>query len=99
MARTCRRVHLHRHHVRRCARAAGCTSVAQLSAATGAASACGSCLPLLQELCGERPRRSDPSRMSLLVSAAAAALLVTGFAILRPIPLTPSVQEPAWDLL
>ncbi len=81
--------------------AAGCTSVAELSAATRAASVCGSCQPLLEQVLGGNaapaptPAWRTLSGLSVLVLAAVVALLA-----LPPAPYAATVQVPwNWNVL
>lgn len=80
----------------------GCRTVAALSSATGAGSVCGSCKPLLAQLCGVAgdeitgaTRR--PLQWLLWLSAAGFAFALAFFA-LPPIPLGPSAEGPLYEL-
>lgn len=82
-------------------RAGGATTSLALGEATGAGSGCGSCQPLLAELCGEAvAARRQPSSIPFRVLAfVGAALVAMGWAI-GPIPMSESVlQSPAIDFL
>ena len=77
----------------------GACSVAQLSAATGASSVCGSCQPLLQELCGAAERAPIKSRKPLLIGSTLAALLALLVTLLPGNTWNSSVQSFQWDAL
>jgi nitrite reductase (NADH) large subunit len=73
----------------------GCNQVECVSAATGASSVCGSCLPLIQELLGTR---ADPESdkvkgfTPLLVTSTVAALLGLLILLAAPIPFSDSAR-------
>ncbi len=74
-------------------------SVAGLSKATGAGTVCGSCRPLLAEICGSRPEPVRGYRALLTASIAGLALLLPAL-VSPPIPYHASVQiEWQWDVL
>jgi nitrite reductase (NADH) large subunit len=82
------------------ARAAGCASAQQLREATGASSVCGSCRPLLEELCGESATPLALRRGALAAGAVAATVLVVALLALPPIAMLETVQlRIAWDQL
>ena len=73
----------------------GCKTIQQLAEATGASTVCGSCRPLLGQLCGEngeeaafRPR----GRSWLWATAAIGLILAVGFIFLKAFPEPESVQ-------
>lgn len=79
----------------------GCHSSLALSEATGAATGCGTCRPLLAELAGEttNARRESAGRGLGLLGVAALILFAGGFA-LGPVPMNTSVLEtPQIDFL
>jgi nitrite reductase (NADH) large subunit len=77
----------------RAARAEGCLTASALTERTGAASACGTCRPLLEALAGDRADavRAGAGR-ALLPAGAAAAVLVAVLALAPPIPFADTVQ-------
>lgn len=78
----------------------GACDVASLCAATGASSVCGSCRPLLAELCGKRePTPPLPAWRTLLTLTVIAAFL--SFLLLQPATLdyASSIQTLSFDLL
>ncbi len=82
------------------ARAAGCASAQQLREATAASSVCGSCRPLLEELCGESATPRALRRGALAAGAIAAAVLVVALLALPPVAMLDTVQlRIAWDQL
>jgi len=85
----------------RAAYADGCRSVEKLAMRTGASRVCGSCSPLLAELCGERALPSAPSASRSLVAASVLGLVAFLVLLLaNPIPLARSVIQPfPWDIL
>ena len=79
----------------------GACSVAEVSAATGAGTVCGSCKPLVQELLGAEAAR-QPAPMHRTLTAAALAALVGGLLLLLgpAIPYADTVQQAwRWDWL
>lgn len=79
--------------------AQGCATVEALCARTGAGTVCGSCRPLLAQLCGAKaapPARFAPA---LLWICAAAALLTAGTWLAGPLPAAASVQALRLDVL
>ena len=83
------------------ARAAGCATVDDLVARTGASRVCGSCRPRLADLVGAGPvAAAQRSREGLLSAALAAALLVLLIAAGTPFPLAERLRESfVWDVL
>ena len=87
----------------------GCTSVAQLEAATGASSVCGSCRPLLAQLVGDFrvATMPVPGRAVLLASSLVACALAAGSVFMPSIPAGDSIEhatfwhtlrtEPFWN--
>ncbi|TXH75792.1 FAD-dependent oxidoreductase [Thiobacillus sp.] len=74
----------------------GCSSVAALTAQTGACSVCGSCRPLLDNLIGaSSPREPIPLARRLLALSAWAMLLATLFVLPANLPYA-STEEIAW---
>lgn len=75
------------------AMASGACSPDRLAAMTGASTVCGSCMPLLDELCGApvSARRGFPATL-LIVVAAVALLVVVSVFIIR-IPYATSVES------
>ena len=78
---------------------AGACTVPALAAATGASSVCGSCQPLLQELCGAGQREPIKVRQPLLIGSAVAALLALLTVLLPGHTWNTSVLSPQWDAL
>ncbi|MBI2310999.1 MAG: NAD(P)/FAD-dependent oxidoreductase [Betaproteobacteria bacterium] len=80
---------------------AGCGTVEQLAAATGASTVCGSCRPLLAQLCGSAAAREPvPHFRALFVLAIAALGLGLAAGLLPSIPYASTVQLPLrWDVL
>ncbi|HEY7772747.1 MAG TPA: FAD-dependent oxidoreductase [Marinagarivorans sp.] len=77
--------------------AQGCSSVQALQKATSAATVCGSCKPLLQNLLGEKAAfDKDRHSGSLTLASLCALLLVLLFATLPAIPVGESVQQPSF---
>ncbi|MBD2858139.1 NAD(P)/FAD-dependent oxidoreductase [Spongiibacter sp. KMU-158] len=71
---------------------AACENKAELIATTGASTVCGSCTPLIAELCGENAKKA-PMQWGLLVSAAIAFFLSLFILSSTPIPYADSVQH------
>jgi len=67
----------------------GCTTLAAIGAATGAGSVCGTCRPLLAQLCGDRAATPARPRWPLLVASLAALAGVGAFVGLTPLTLAP----------
>ncbi len=83
--------------VLRQAKAGGCETPRELTDATGAGSVCGSCVPLLESMCG---LQTEAPSHRLLVSASAVGLLLVGYALFGPsIPFSETVQTIPWDVL
>jgi nitrite reductase (NADH) large subunit len=77
--------------------AGGCTSVASLTAQTGACGVCGSCRPLLEGLLGTSgPREPVPLARRLSGLAAWALVLALLFMLPANVPYAPT-QELAWN--
>ncbi|WP_309028731.1 FAD-dependent oxidoreductase [Pelagicoccus enzymogenes] len=73
----------------------GCKTVSSLGKATGAGSVCGSCRPLLAQLCGESGQEAayrPKGRKSLSTTATVALLACLGFLLLAAFPEPQSVQ-------
>lgn len=72
----------------------GCLTVESLAASTGATTSCGSCLPLVQQFCGQTRVTSKSSRADTLVAAiSAVAFVLLGFLIFaQPVVLPTTVQ-------
>ena len=71
-----------------------------LSRSTGAGTLCGSCKPLLVQLCGKGDEPATPSRGRLLSAAAALALLFAALTAFVPrVPLSDSVLRARVDFL
>lgn len=83
------------------AAAAGCDSVDDLAARTGASRVCGSCRPLLAELTGAGSAASaERWQVGLQVAASAAGVLALLIAAGAPTPPAASLRESgAWDVL
>lgn len=83
------------------AMSSGCGSVAELSSCTGAASVCGSCKPLLQQLLGSAvPREPVPAAGKLWAIASLAVMLSLIFLLLPGLPYAGSVSSVVhWDVL
>ena len=78
----------------------GACTVAALSAATGASTVCGSCRPLLAQLCGTRePLPPQRAWRTLLTTAALAALIAVFFLIPVSLDYAESVQAASVDFL
>lgn len=71
---------------------AECDGKVELIARTGASSVCGSCSPLVAELCGESAPR-PPLQSGLLVAAVMALILAIAIPLGSPVPYAQSVQE------
>jgi nitrite reductase (NADH) large subunit len=70
----------------RCEMARGCTTLAAIAATTGAGAVCGSCRPVLAQLCGDRSVPAPVrARWPLLVASLAALAGVGAFAGLTPL--------------
>lgn len=79
------------------ARDAGCQTVADLTARTGAGSVCGSCRPLLATLVGTDPANEPkPRGTSVLVGASLVALALGGLALLWDVPRATSYADLGW---
>jgi nitrite reductase (NADH) large subunit len=70
--------------------AAGATSIASLASATGAATVCGSCKPLLGRLIGAGAR---PQMPRTLVSVSTVSLALGGVALLASVPYATSMSS------
>ena len=83
------------------AAAAGCVSVDDLVARTGASRVCGSCRPLLSELTGAGSAVSEERwQIGLQVAAGVAGVLALLIAAGEPAPPASSLRESgAWDVL
>lgn len=82
------------------ARTDGATTPLMLMQVTGASTVCGSCRPLLDELCGQ-PATAEPvpgQRPLLLLSLLALAVTLI-IALLGPVPAASSVRLPSLDVL
>ena len=78
----------------------GATSVTEISQATGAASVCGSCRPLVQELIGANEPEPAPWHKTLSVSAIVTLVAILAVLISPVILYAQSVQvEWRWDEL
>lgn len=77
----------------------GCTSIESLSKQTGAGTVCGSCRPLLANLCGAKTAPPTKFARSLLWTCLAVASLTILTLIVRPLPLATSVQTFRLDAL
>src|SRR5512138_135063 len=76
----------------------GAKTVTDLAAATGASSVCGSCKPLLAQLCGQRePLAPEKAWRPLLGATAVAALLAVLLLLPFSLNYAPSVQS-TWSL-
>lgn len=82
-----------------CAYAAGCKTAAALSAETGAGTVCGSCRPLLAQLCGSTTSPAVRLAKPLLWTCILATLLPLLHAVLSPIPLSQTVSGFRYDLI
>lgn len=82
--------------VLRQAKAAGAITPQALSNETGAGTVCGSCVPLLESMCGVETE--EPSHRTL-VTASVLGLLLAAYALFGPsIPYAQTVQVPfSWD--
>jgi nitrite reductase (NADH) large subunit len=81
--------------------AAGCYTVTEISQATGAATVCGSCKPLLQQMLGNTPL-AEPIRQwkTTLTIAALSLLILVAFLFATPVPYLNSAQISLhWDQL
>ena len=81
--------------------AAECYTVSEISQYTGAASVCGSCKPLLQQMLGSTPI-AEPiqQRQTTLTIAALSSLALVAFLFFAPIPYLQSAQiSLQWDQL
>ena len=81
--------------------AAGCYTVTEISQHTGAATVCGSCKPLLQQMLGSTPV-AEPIRQwrTTLTIASLSLLALIAFLFVAPIPYLNSAQTNLhWDLL
>lgn len=79
--------------------AGGCTQIEALMACTGASTVCGSCGPLLAELAGAGPVRTDTDgRRTVLLTAFLAVLAVAAFVLSPTIPAANSVDDPLYRL-
>jgi nitrite reductase (NADH) large subunit len=81
---------------------AGCATAAELAAATGASTVCGSCRPLVARLAGGASAISTPvpGTRPLLVFSVVAAVIAAGILFLRPLPVGQSVEHAApWEFL
>ncbi len=79
----------------------GCKTVAALSDATGAGSVCGSCRPLLAQLCGESGNEAayqPRGRRTLWIAASIALLACIGFLGFTSFPEPQSVQTSYFKL-
>ncbi len=86
--------------VLRKARSAGCETVAALACETGASSVCGSCAPLLAQLCGDSFAVESRRQAPLIAASIAASLLASLLVWVAPIPLADTVQlSVPWDTL
>jgi nitrite reductase (NADH) large subunit len=80
--------------------AGGAASVDALRACTGAASVCGSCKPLLEQLLGSATPEPVPLHRWLVGSAVVSLLAALAFLLLPAIPYADSVQVSwRWDQL
>ena len=80
----------------RCEVARGCTTVAQLGAATGAGTVCGGCQPTLAELCGDiAPMRIAAPRGRIAVAALSLGALAACAAALWIGPWQLAAEPPA----
>jgi nitrite reductase (NADH) large subunit len=79
------------------AQAAGCLTAAALRACTGAGSLCGSCQPLLAELCREDVAPAPPASWARTLAGASMAAFVAAAVVLlaAPVPYSLSVQPPS----
>jgi nitrite reductase (NADH) large subunit len=89
-----------RGQIRKCV-VAGCVTVAAVAAATNASSVCGSCRPLLQQMCADTARPEPVSGWRALAVTAGLALLLALFALLGPdLSYSESVRVAwQWDLI
>lgn len=72
----------------------GCRTAPELSLATGAGTACGTCKNLLCELVGEGPQKVNTrGSNAVLVASFIAVCLAAALAIMPPIPFATSVQD------
>ena len=71
----------------------GCTSAAALSSATGAATVCGSCEPLLQNLCGNQSAKSGWQSSALVHISMVLVLLLATALWLEPVGYASSVEQ------
>lgn len=76
--------------------AGGARCPAALTERTGAGALCGSCEPLLDELCGGDGAGSRPrgGRRAVLVASALASVMVVGLLAADPVPFATSVRAP-----
>lgn len=73
---------------------AGCNSFSQLSAQTGAATVCGSCKPLLQQLLGyQGPVETEKTWLPVLLASFTALLLATALFFIPGFSTADSVQQ------
>ena len=71
--------------------AAGCGSAEELARITSASTVCGTCKPLLQELTGDQAPPEPAKWASALAGLSAAAMIgALLYALLSPIPMTPT---------
>lgn len=80
---------------------AGFKSIEELAKATGASTVCGSCRPLLGQLCGETGEEAafkPRGRKGLWIAAAAGFVLACGFIFLNALPAPYSVQTKYYQL-
>lgn len=82
-----------------CALAEGCATVEALSERTGAGSVCGSCRPLLANLCGASSTSAVRFARPLLWTCVAVAVLVAVTLVIGPLPVAQSVQDLRLDAL
>ncbi|TDU73438.1 nitrite reductase (NADH) large subunit [Prosthecobacter fusiformis] len=82
-----------------CAFEAGCKTVAALSAETGAGTVCGSCRPLLAQLCGSTVSPAARLARPLLWTCLIAILFTAAHSLLPPIPLSRTVAAFRYDQL
>jgi len=80
----------------------GCTTIEQLTLATGAGSVCGSCRPLLAQLVGtDEPATAPAAGQRTLVAVCLGAIALAALtAMMPPLALGRSVEhDPAWHQL
>jgi nitrite reductase (NADH) large subunit len=82
-----------------CAMAAGCETVAALTAETGAGSVCGSCRPLLARLTGATSTLAVRFVRVLIASCVAVTLVALAHLLFNPIPLATSIRGRGIDNL